>query len=210
MVPRRPAAAGSEQPESRYEDVFADDAFDGDAFDEEEELRYEDDEYFYNDRYGVWELRPEWMHPDCVDPRAAIDHGTCCKYPMDELVRRTLDLTEAIDRTLGEFDDGNGDCARTARELARLLEPVPGLVAEIHAALPGGDPTIAAQLLCPIGRLILLGLELAGRSGCPWACDDHGTPDRREEIAPLVATLEECDEALWDVVLPRPRRRRGA
>jgi hypothetical protein len=203
-VPRRAAPAGPGKPGSGGEGAFPDGAFGSD-------VRYEDDDaYFYNDRYGVWELRPDWMHPDCVDPRAALDHGTCCKYPVDALVRRALELTEAADQTLGAFDRGEGDCAATARELARLLEPVPGLAAEIQAAIPGGDRTAAAQLLCPVGRLILLGLELAGRPGCPWGCADHGTPDRREELAPLIATLEECDAALWDVILPRPRRRRGA
>jgi hypothetical protein len=196
--PRRPVPARSEK------------LYSGDELDDDEELRYEhDDDYFYNDRYGVWELRPEWMHPDCVDPGAALDHGTCCMYPASELVGRTLDLTEAVDRTLGAFDRGGGDCARTARELARLLEPVPALVTKIQAATPGMNPTVAAQLLCPVGRLILLALELAGRSGCPWACDDHGAPDRRAGLAPLVATLEDCDAALWEVVLPRPRRPRG-
>jgi hypothetical protein len=206
MTPRKPAPARFGESGYRYQDVLADDDFDDD-----EELRYEDDdEYFYNDRYGTWELRPEWMHPDCVDPRTALDYGTCCMYPADALVRRTLDLTEEVDETLGAFDDGNGDCARTAHELARLLESAPGLVAEIQAAIPRMNQTVAAQLLCPVGRLILLGLELAGRSGCPWACDNHGAPDRREELAPLVAALEECDAALWEAVLPHPRRRSGA
>jgi hypothetical protein len=203
---RGPGSAGSEKPGYGYEGVLADDEFDDD-----EELRHEDDDdYFYNDRYGVWELRPEWMHPDCSDPRAALDYGTCCKYPADALVRRTLELTEAVEETLGAFDRDGGDCARTAREIARLLELLPRLVAEIHASLPGGNQTVAAQLLCPVGRLILLVLELAGRSGCPWACDDPGTPDRRADLGPLTATIEDCDTALWEVILPQPRRSRGA
>jgi hypothetical protein len=165
---------------------------------------------FYDDIYDCWEPRPEWMHPDCVDPRAAVEQGTCCMYPADVLVSRALALAEAVDQTLSTFDRGNGDCAMTRHGLAQLLETVPGLVAEVKAAMASADRTVAAQLLCPIGRLILLVLELSLRSGCPWACSNHGIPDRRAEIAPLVPLLEECDAALWTVVLPRPRRRSSA
>ncbi len=166
----------------------------------------EDDDYFYDGRYGYRGLRPEWMHPDCADPCAALEQGTCCKYPADVLVRRALDLAEAVDRAHRAFDYDEGDCVPTARELARLFESVPGLVAQIMAVLPSVDKTVGAQLLCPIGRLNLVSLELAGRSGCPWACTEHGAPDRRPALAPLVSLLEECDEALWAAILPRPRR----
>ena len=168
-----------------------------------------DGDCFYNHVYGCWEPRPEWMHPDCVDPLIAVEHGTCCKYPADVLIRRAVDLAEAVDQALSAFDRTGGDCARTGRELARLVNAVPGLAADVKAALPGANRIVAAQLLCPIGRLILLVLELSLRSGCPWACSDHGAPDRRAEIAPLVSLIEECDAALWTVVLPRPRRRSG-
>jgi hypothetical protein len=164
-----------------------------------------DGDYFYNDMYDCWEPRPEWMHPDCVNPMAAVEQGTCCKYPANVLVRRALDLAEVVDQMLSTFDRDNGDCATTGRGLAQLLEIVPGLVAEVMTAMEGADRTVAAQLLCPIGRLFLLALELSLRSGCPWACSDHGAPDRRAEIAPLVPLLEECDAALWAVVFPRPR-----
>ena len=168
-----------------------------------------DGDCFYNHVYGCWEPRPEWMHPDCVDPLIAVEHGTCCKYPADVLIRRAVDLAEAVDEALSAFDRVGGDCANTGRGLARLLGAVPGLAADVKAALPGANGIVAAQLLCPIGRLILLALELSLRSGCPWACSDHGAPDRRAEIAPLVSLIEECDAALWTVVLPRPRRRSG-
>ena len=168
---------------------------------------YDDDDCFYNDMDDCWEPRPEWMHPDCFDPRAAVEQGTCCKYPANVLVSRALGLAEAVDQALSTFDRGDGDCATTGRGLARLLETVPGLVADVKAAMAGAEQTVGAQLLCPIGRLILLVLELSLRSGCPWACDDHGAHDRRAEIAPIVPLLEECDAALWTVVLPRPRRR---
>lgn len=192
-----------------YEDVVTDVEFD----DGDEMFLENDDDYFYDERYGDWTLRPEWMHQECADPQAAMEHGTCCKYPADALVRRALDHAEAVVGVLGAFDAGDGgggDCADAARELARLFDSVPGLVAEIRAALPGVGKTGAAQLLCPIGRLTLLSIELAGRSGCPWACSDHEAPDRRPELAPVVSLLEACDEALWAAVLPRPRRRRGA
>lgn len=187
------------------EDVVADVGFD----DGDESFFEDDDDYIYDDRYGDFSLRPEWMHPECVDPCAALEHGTCCKYPADVLVRRALGHADAVDLALCAFDGGDrddGDCAQTSRALSRLFDEVPGLVAEIRAALPGADKTVAAQLLCPIGRLSLLSLELAGRSGCPWACGEHGAPDRRPVLAPLVPLLEECNEALWSAVLPQPRR----
>lgn len=179
--------------------------------DDDDDLLFEDDDHFYDDPYGYPALLPEWMHPECTDPRAALDLGTCCKYPAGPLVRRALALAETVDQALRVFDDGDGagrECAKTARELAGLFDSVRGLVAGIRAVLPGADKTVAAQLLCPIGRLSLVSLELAGRSGCPWACDDHGAPDRRPALAPLASQLEACDEALWAAILPRPRRRR--
>ncbi len=178
-------------------------------FDDDDEAFLDDDDY-YDDQYGDRMPRPEWMHPECADPCAAMDHGTCCKYPADALVRRAIDQAEAVERALCAFDAGergDGECARTAGDLARLFDSVPGLVAEIRAALPAMDRTVAAQLLCPVGRLLLLSLELAGRNGCPWACGEHGAADRRPLLAPLIPLLEGCDEALWAAVLPRPRRR---
>jgi hypothetical protein len=176
---------------------------------DDDEPHGSDGDYFYNDMYDCWEPRPGWMHPDCVDPQAAVEQGTCCKYPANVLVRGALGLAGAVDHMLSTFDRGNGDCATTGRGLAQLLETVPRLVAEVKAAKAGANRTVAAQLLCPVGRLVLLVLELSLRSGCPWACSDHGAPDRRAEIAPLVPLLEECDAALWTVVLPRPRRPSG-
>jgi hypothetical protein len=177
-------------------------------FDDDDLLYEDDDDYVYNQRHGLWEPRPEWVHPECADTLRALEEGTCCKYPADALVSRALDLAEAVDRTLTGFDGGDGDCARIARELTRLVGSVPPLAAAIHAGIQAVNRTVAAQLLCPIGRLTLLVLELAGRSGCPMACGIHGTPDRRPGLALLVPVLEECDEALWSAVLPRvpPRR----
>lgn len=189
------------------EDVDAYIEFDDDDDYDDDDPFADDDDYF-DDRHGYRALRPEWMHPKCADPCAALELGTCCMYPAGLLVRRALDLAEAVDRALNAFEGADAECALTARELAVLFDSVPGLVAEIRSVLPGMDKTAAAQLLCPIGRLNLVTLELAGRSGCPWACDNHGAPDRRPVLAPLVSLLEDCDEALWAAILPRPRRRR--
>jgi len=176
-------------------------------FDDEEQI-YVCDDFFYNRVHDCWEPRPEWMHPDCANTLLAQQQGTCCMYPADALVERALDLAEEVDRTLTGFDRDGGDCSQTAGELARLLESVPALAAEIHDRLPDAERTVVEQLLCPIDRLLLLGLELAGRPGCPWACSDHGAPDRRAEVALLIPVLERCDEALRAAVLPQPRRRR--
>jgi hypothetical protein len=191
----------------RPEDVVADIEFDDD---DDDELFLEDDDDYLGDEEDYWVPRPAWMHPECVDPSAAMEHGTCCKYPAETLVRRVLDHAEAVDHVLIAFDDGDADCVAAASELARLFAAVPGLVAEIGLAVRGGNRTVAAQLLCPIGRMIMFGLELAGRPRCPSACGDRGAPDLRPVLATIVPLLEKCDEALWSVVLPRPRRRRGA
>jgi hypothetical protein len=178
------------------------------GLDDDESMLYEDDDdYVYNQQFGIWQLRPEWMHPECVDPSRALEHGTCCKYPADALVTRALYLAEAIDQTLTGFDDGNGDCARTARRLICLIECAPRLIGEIREALPTMDRTAAEQLLCPVGRLDLLVLELSLRSGCPMACTKHAA-DRRPGLGPFVPVIEECQEALWAAVLPRPLQRR--
>lgn len=72
----------------------------------------------------AWLLRPQWLHPDCRNACAALELGTCCKYPDNPLVRVAVDLAESVDRTLGRFgavgavipggtngDCANGDCA---------------------------------------------------------------------------------------------------
>jgi hypothetical protein len=174
------------------------------------EAGLDDDDYYYVDRQGAWWPLPGWMHPECVDPHLAVDYGTCCKYPADGLVQRALDLADAVDGTLTAFDvPTGGDCRRAARELARLLKSVPALIAEIRPAMTDDNPEVVEQLLCPVGRLNLLVLELSLRSGCPWACGDHGASDRRAELAPMVPLLDECQDALFAVLTPRPGRRRG-
>jgi hypothetical protein len=138
----------------------------------------------------AWLLRPQWLHPDCRNVCAALELGTCCKYPDNPLVRVAVDLAESVDRTLGRF--GAGDCAGPAAELARLFSAVPGLLAQVHAILPRLNATAIAQLLCPVGRLAGA-LDQACAYGCPWACRDRGVPDRRgrraglEPLRPLLA-----------------------
>jgi hypothetical protein len=144
-------------------------------FDEDDgwiDTDYED--LVYDQRGELRVPRPEWMHPECADVFHAFEYGTCWKYPVDALVNRALQLAEAVECTLTEFDCGNADCAQTARGLIDLIELVPTLVAQIRSALPPGDRTAAEQLLCPVSRLLLLVLELSLRSGCPIACTVHG------------------------------------
>jgi hypothetical protein len=152
----------------------------------------------------AWLLRPRWLHPDCRNACAALELGTCCKYPDNSLVRVAVDLAESVDRVLGRFravdavlpggagGDCAGDCAGPAAELARLFSAVPGLLAQVHAILPRLNATAIAQLLCPVGRLAGA-LDQACAYGCPWACRDPGVPDRRgrraglEPLRPLLA-----------------------
>jgi hypothetical protein len=144
----------------------------------------------------AWLLRPQWLHPDCRNACAALELGTCCKYPDNPLVRVAVDLAESVDRTLRGFGavpaDCAGDCAGPAAELARLFSAVPGLLAQVHAILPRLNATAIAQLLCPVGRLAGA-LDQACAYGCPWACRDPGVPDRRgrwaglEPLRPLLA-----------------------
>ena len=147
----------------------------------------------------AWLLRPRWLHPDCRDACAALELGTCCKYPDNPLVRVAVDLAESVDRTLRGFDavpgDGAGDCAGPAAELARLFSAVPGLLAQVHAILPRLNATAIAQLLCPVGRLAGA-LDQACAYGCPWACRDPSVPDRRAGLEPLRPLLAESAHAI--------------
>jgi len=171
----------------------------------------------------AWLLRPQWLHPDCRNACAALELGTCCKYPDNPLVRVAVDLAESVDRTLGRFGavpavgavgavipggasedsasgdsvsgDCAGDCAGPAAELARLFSAVPGLLAQVHAILPRLNATAIAQLLCPVGRLAGA-LDQACAYGCPWACRDPGVPDRRPGLEPLRPLLAESAHAI--------------
>jgi hypothetical protein len=142
----------------------------------------------------AWLLRPQWLHPDCRNACAALELGTCCKYPDNPLVRVAVDLAESVDRTLGRFG-AVGDCAGPAAELARLFSAVPGLLAQVHAILPRLNATAIAQLLCPVGRLAGA-LDQACAYGCPWACRDRGVPDRRAGLEPLRPLLAESAHAI--------------
>ena len=147
----------------------------------------------------AWLLRPQWLHPDCRNACAALELGTCCKYPDNPLVHVAVDLAESVDRVLGRFGalpgDGAGDCAGPAAELARLFCAVPGLLAQVHAILPRLNATAVAQLLCPVGRLAGA-LDQACAYGCPWACRDPAVPDRRAGLEPLRPLLAESAHAI--------------
>src|SRR6516165_6560204 len=157
---------------------------DADLIDDEPDDDEADDEDDEGDEDDDWHLRPEWLHADCVDPCAALDLGTCCKYPVSPLVRRALELADSADRVLGEAGPGTGD-------LTRLLRSVPGLLAQVHAVLPGLDRTSAAQLTCPVGRLA----SSLGPGAARHAAES-------EALRPLV---EACSDALWAAL--RSRRR---
>ena len=120
-----------------------DDEPDDDEADDEPDEDDEDDEgegvFYFDDKEDDWHLRPEWLHAGCVDPCAALDLGTCCKYPVSPLVRRALELADSADRVLGEAGPGTGD-------LTRLLRSVPGLLAQVHAVLPSLDRTSLSRV----------------------------------------------------------------
>lgn len=157
----------------------------------------------------AWLLRPRWLHPDCRNACAALELGTCCKYPDNPLVRVAVDLAESVDRILGRFgavtaDGAGGDCAAPAAELARLFSAVPGLLAQVHAMLPRLNATAVAQLLCPVGRLAGA-LDQACAYGCPWACRDPSVPDRRAGLEPLRPLLAESAHAIRAALTGRGR-----
>jgi hypothetical protein len=162
------------------------DESDEDEFDGEEDEFYPDDDD--DDDDDEWS-RPDWLHPDCANPCLALDLGTCCKDPANPVVRRAVELADAVDRVLGRLD--RGECAQAAAALARLLGSVPGLLAQVHAVLPDMNTTEVARLLCPVGRLTTV-LDQACRAGCPWACEDPDVPDRRAEFEPVRSLLGEC------------------
>ena len=147
-----------------------------------------EDVFYFDDEEDDWRLRPEWLHADCVDPCAALDLGTCCKYPVSPLVRRALELADSVDRVLGE---AGREAGPGAGDLTRLLRSVPGLLAQVHAVLPSLDRTSAAQLTCPVGRLASFLGPGGPRDGA-----------RSEALRPLV---EACSDALWAAL--RSRRR---
>jgi hypothetical protein len=157
---------------------------DADLTDDEPGDDDDEDVFYFDDGEDDWRLRPEWLHADCVDPCAALDLGTCCKYPVSPLVRRALELADSVGRVLGEAGPGAGSGAGPGTgDLTRLLRSVPGLLAQVHAVLPGLDRTSAAQLTCPVGRLA---------SSLGPGARRHGVES--EALRPLV---EACSDALW-------------
>lgn len=143
-------------------------------------------------------LRPRWLHQDCRNVCAALELGTCCKYPDNPLVRVAVELADAVELTLGRFGaagGGTGDCAGPAAELGRLFASVPGLLAQVHAILPRLNATAVAQLLCPVGRLAGA-LDQACVYGCPWGCGDREVPGGRAGVEPLLPLLGDCSTAI--------------
>ena len=181
----RMRAAGELADADLIDDEPDDDA-DDDADDDDEEE--DEDVFYFDDEEDDWRLRPQWLHADCVDPCAALDLGTCCKYPVSPLVRRALELADSLDRVLRE---AGREAGPGAGDLMRLLRSVPGLLAQIHAVLPSLDRTSAAQLTCPVGRLASFLGPGGPRDGA-----------RSEALRPLV---EACSDALWAAL--RSRRR---
>jgi hypothetical protein len=186
MAAQRKPPAGEE---ARLLALLLGDGFDEEDDEEDDEQEEEEEEEEEDDEWA----RPEWLHPDCVNPCLALDLGTCCKDPANPVVRRAVELADAVDRMLGRPD--NGECVRDAATLARLLESIPALLAQVHAVLPGGNATAVARLLCPVGRLTAA-LDQVCLAGCPWACGDPDVPDRRAEFEPLRSLLADCSAAL--------------
>lgn len=193
---------------------FEDDAEDDPADEPDDGAGDDEDWYGIEDEIASL-LRPRWLHPDCLNVCAALELGTCCRYPDNPLVRVAVELADSVDGALRRFgaagDSGAGDaggdtggCAATAAELAGLLKSVPGLLAQVHAILPRLNATAVAQLLCPTGRLAGA-VEQACAHGCPWACHDPGVPGRRGEFEPLLPLLGECSDAIG-AALGRRRR----
>jgi hypothetical protein len=150
-----------------------------------------DDELSLDD--GEDYRRPPWLPADCVSVCFALDLGSCCKRPDNPLVGCAVDLADLVGQARRRV--GGGDCARPAAELGYRLKLIPGLLAQVHAILPRLNPTAAAQLLCPLGRLADV-IDQVTADGCPWACGDPDVGDRRAEFAQLRPLLADCSSAL--------------
>lgn len=184
------------------EDLLDDD----DLSDDEDWFPDDDDEDWFprNDEFAeddeeAWLPRPEWLHPECRSVCAALDLGTCCKYPDNPLVRVATDLAGSADRAAGRL--GGDGCAESGAELARWFRMIPGLLAQIHAVLPRLNQTARAQLLCPVGTLTSA-LEAACGDGCPWGCAHSGARDRREDFSPMIELVAECSAAIRTALGP--------
>ena len=189
-----------------------DDEFDDDTDDIEDEI--------------AWLLRPQWLHPDCRNACAALELGTCCKYPDNPLVRVAVDLAESVDRTLGRFgaigavgavipggagedsaseDSASGNSASGNSPSEDCAGPAAEL-ARLFSAVPGLLAQVHAILprlnATAIAQLLCPVGRLAGALdqacayGCPWACRDRGVPDRRAGLEPLRPLLAESAHAI--------------
>jgi hypothetical protein len=177
------------------------DALEDDEDDEDDDCFSDEEE----DGRALARRRPPWLHADCLNVCAALELGTCCKYPDNPLVQCAVELADSVDRTLRQFE--GGDCTRAVAELTRQLSYVPGLLAHLHAILPRLNRTAVAQFLCPVGRLSAA-VDQVRSYGCPWTCGDPEVPDRRAEFEHLRPLLAESSAAIR-AVLGRPSVRRS-
>ena len=116
----------------------------------------------------------------------------CCRLSAHPLVRCAVDVAYSIDRAIGRA--AAGDSSAAAAELTRVLAAVSGLLAQVHAVVPGISRMDAVRLLCPLGSV---SAALNQFGGCPWAPGHpEGVPGRRAELEPLGGLLQECAAAV--------------
>jgi len=138
------------------------------------------------------------------NPCTPLDLGMCCTHPARPLVHRAMEVADSVDRALR--GSGRGGCGELAAELSRLVRPVPGLLAQIHAVLPGAGKATAAQLLCPVGRLAGA-LDQLCADACQSGCATNPVlPGQRPEFAAIRPLLADCSAALRTALGGRPRR----
>jgi hypothetical protein len=137
------------------------------------------------------------------NPCTALDLQMCCTYPAQPIVQRAMEVADTVDQAVR--GSGRDECAPLAAELASLIRPVPGLLAQIHAVLPTAGKATAAQLLCPVGRLAGA-LDQLCTDDCRSACADPVHPGQRPEFAAIRPLLADCSAALRTALGGRPQQ----
>jgi len=171
---------------ARREAASGDEAWLGLRLGETEDLADHDEDGDFLDDEDYEYLADDEDDDDCV----ARGLETCCRLSAEPLVRCAVNVADSVDRTVCRADEGQ--CAAAAAELTRLLAVVSGLLAQVHAVVPGISRTDAVRLLCPLGRLSVAMNQFRAH-GCPWACGHpEGVPDRLAELEPLGGLLQEC------------------
>jgi hypothetical protein len=130
------------------------------------------------------ECSPPWLHPDCAHPCLALDLGTCCGYPVSDLVGQLGDLAAAAEEIAADAGD-----PRATRRLAGLLAQDPGLPAAIIGRMQTGNTKEAFQLICPVERLLGAIGELRGHATA--ADPEH------DGLGQAESTLAACSSFLW-------------